>query len=793
MPEESHPAGSAPELQGPDLSDPRLAAFFPLLYVAWADGDLSPEETRTICSRVSSNEELGGSCGDYFGRWLDPDNPPSARDLRALLTAIRRSARELSADEKLSLTHLGVELARVDGIDVPESEIQALQEIEDALGVAGHEATRSLLATKRPEVAPTEPAAEFDVAAMTRLLDGEHHELRQRLRNLLSEERFARQYGLSTADYRERVLDWTRMLGEEGYGALAYPESCGGRDDAHASIVTFETLAYHDLSLTVKFGVQFGLFGGSILQLGTEKHHQRNLRDAGTVALPGCFAMTESGHGSNVGDIETVARYDRSTQEFEIHTPHDGARKDYIGNAAAHGRLATVFAQLEIDDESYGVHALLVPIRELDGSPCEGVRIADCGEKMGLSGVDNGRLWFDRVRIPRENLLDRFAGVSPEGEYTSPIASPSKRFFTMLGTLVGGRVSVALAGLSGAKSALAVAVRYAARRRQFGPAGEAEIVILDYLTHQRRLMPRLATTYALDFALDELVKDFIDSPVDERRDVEVMAAGLKAFSTWHATDTIQTCREACGGNGYLAVNRFAELKADTDVFTTFEGDNTVLLQLVAKGLLSGYKRQFNEMNAMGLVRYLAGRAMTRVEKLNPIVIRNTDEEHLRSDEFQLGALRWREEHLVASVARRLKKRIDAGMDSFQALIDCQDHVVTTAKAHVERVVLERFIAGVGRCEDEPLRAVLSDLVDLFALERIERDRGWFLENGMLEGPKAKAIRKQVLALCRKVRQQAVPLVDGFGIPDALLAAPIAVGDSPSASSSVPSSASSSGQ
>ncbi len=761
---------------GPDLDDPRLLAFFPLLYVAWADGDLSPEETRAICSRVSATDGLSDSCGDYFGRWLDPDNPPSARDLRVLLTTIRRSAGGLSADEKRDLTQLGVELARVDGFDVPESEIQALQEIEEALGVAGREASRSLLVAKRPEVPTTEPAPAFDVEAMTRLLDFGHHDLRQNLRALLSEERFGRAYGLSKRDYRDRVLEWTRILASEGYGALSYPVESGGRDDPHAAIVMFETLAYHDLSLTIKFGVQFGLFGGSILQLGTEKHHQRYLRDVGSLALPGCFAMTESGHGSNVGDIETVARYDRDTQEFEIHTPHDGAHKEYIGNAADHGHLATVFAQLEIDDESYGVHALLVPIRNADGQPCTGVRIADTGEKMGLNGVDNGRLWFDHVRVPRENLLDRFAEVSPEGLYTSPIASPNKRFFTMLGTLVGGRVSVALAALAGAKSALAVAVRYGAKRRQFGPAGQAETVILDYLTHQRRLMPPLAMTYALNFALEALVKEFLASPIDERRDIEVMAAGLKAITTWHATETIQTCREACGGNGYLAVNRFAELKADTDVFTTFEGDNTVLLQLVAKGLLSGYKRQFGEMDAVGLVRYLAGRAMTRVAELNPIVIRNTDPDHLRSDDFQLGILRWREDHLVASVARRLKKRIDAGVDSFQALVECQDHVLTTAKAHVERVVLERFIAGVERCEDQRLRTVLEDLVDLFALERIERDRGWFLENGVLEGPKSKAIRKQVLQLCRQLRQQAVPLVDGFGIPDALLAAPIAVGE-----------------
>ena len=277
-------------------------------------------------------------------------------------------------------------------------------------------------------------------------------------------------------------------------------------------------------------GVQFGLFGGSILQLGSSQHHQEYLPAIGTLELPGCFAMTETGHGSNVHDLETVARYDPQTEEFIIHTPNLSARKDYIGNAALHGRLATVFAQLEIGAQRHGVHAFLVPIREDDGTPCVGVGIEDCGEKLGLNGVDNGRLWFDGVRIPRSNLLDRFAQVGPDGIYSSPIASPTKRFFVMLGTLVGGRVSVALAASSASKSALTIAVRYGARRRQFGPEGEAETVLLDFRTHQRRLMPRLATTYALDFALKRLVTEYVGSTADSRREVEALAAGLKPMT-----------------------------------------------------------------------------------------------------------------------------------------------------------------------------------------------------------------------------------------------------------------------
>ena len=152
--------------------------------------------------------------------------------------------------------------------------------------------------------------------------------------------------------------------------------------------------------------------------------------------------------------------YDAATGEFVIDTPRNLARKEWIGNAANHGQVATVFAQLQIphtdasgaaEMESYGVHAFLVPIRSADGCPMPRVRIQDGGEKMGLNGVDNGRLWFDQVRIPRDNLLDRFASVSEDGVYESPIPSEGRRFFTMLSTLVGGRIAVGSGGNSAAK------------------------------------------------------------------------------------------------------------------------------------------------------------------------------------------------------------------------------------------------------------------------------------------------------------------------------------------------------
>src|SRR3954465_811050 len=367
------------------------------------------------------------------------------------------------------------------------------------------------------------------------LLDGPYPETRERVRGWLSQPGNEPVDDLPTEEHRERVLAWVQELSSEGDTAMGYPVEYGGKGSPGRSVTSFETLAMGDLSLLVKCGVQFGLFGGAILHLGTAKHHEAYLRDVASMELPGCFAMTETGHGSNVQALGTTATYEHG--EFVIHTPDDEARKDYIGNAARDGRMAVVFAQLHTGGEHRGVHAILVPIRDADGHPLPGIRIQDCGAKMGLDGVDNGRIWFDHVRVPRENLLDRYAQVREDGTYFSPIENPTKRFFTMIGTLIQGRISVSGASISATKVALTIAIRRGLTRRQFGVPGEPEALLMDYRTHQRRLLIPLATTYALSFAQDRLIAElpavFSDDDVDDRqrRELETLAAGVKAVAT----------------------------------------------------------------------------------------------------------------------------------------------------------------------------------------------------------------------------------------------------------------------
>jgi acyl-CoA oxidase len=654
---------------------------------------------------------------------------------------------------------------------------------------------------------PTQPGAvdpvaanrrpELDVPELIRFLDGTYAEARALVRTNLAEHAVVLEEAetLSRADFRERVKDLVVTMAATGQTGMGFPEEYGGGGDIGASVASFETLAYGDLSVLVKVGVQFGLFGGAVLQLGTKRHHDTYLPDLITGRLMGCFAMTETGHGSNVQALGTTATYDPATDEFVVTTPDEISGKDYIGNAATHADVAVVFAQLEVGGESHGVHAFVVPLRA-DGQVLPGVRVEDDGLKMGLNGVDNGRLWFDAVRVPRANLLNRFADVGEDGRYESAIDNPNRRFFTMLGTLVQGRVCVGGAGINAAKVALTIATRYAARRRQFNATSpDSEELLLDYGLHQRRLFPLLARTYALHFAQEvvsaQLHEVFSGTLDDEqtRRQLESRAAGTKAMGTWHATRTIQECREACGGAGYLAVNRFAALKADTDVFTTFEGDNHVLLQLVAKGLLTDYSSDFEDLDQLGVVRFVAGLALDTViertsahkllERIKDALPGGNDgwdqEAGLLDPNYQLAMLRFREEHMLSGVARRLKRGIDDGMKPGEVFSRVQDHVIGAARAHVERLVLEAFVDKVAALPDGDLRSAMSLLRDLHALATIEQDRAWFMEHGRLTVQRSKAISREVNELCLQIRPLAVDLVDGFAVPAEMLRSPDLLG------------------
>ncbi|KAL9262214.1 Acyl-coenzyme A oxidase 3, peroxisomal-like protein [Drosera capensis] len=263
---------------------------------------------------------------------------------------------------------------------------------------------------------------------------------------------------------------------------------------------------------------------GAIKFFGSKRHHDKWLQPTEDFRVKGCFAMTELGHGSN------------------------------------HATHTIVFSQLYIKGENQGVHAFIVQIRDDAGNVCPNIRTADCGHKIRLNGVDNDRIWFDNVRIPRVKLLDSVADVTPDGQYISAIKDPDQRFAAFLAPLTSGRVG------------LATAISYSLSRRAFSIApNEPEVLLLDYPSHQRRLLPLLAKTYAMSFAGNYLKSIYVQRTPEANKTIHILSSAFKATMIWHNMRTLQECREACSGQGLRTENLVGQLKSEYNVQSTFEG------------------------------------------------------------------------------------------------------------------------------------------------------------------------------------------------------------------------------
>ena len=648
-------------------------------------------------------------------------------------------------------------------------------------------------APRAPHSAAEAAEARIDIAAVENMLLGTWADTRRETREAIKDSAFWQVTGQTKEEHRERVLTQLHMLVDIEGSRRAFPAEYGGHDNNGANIAGFEELVLADPSLQIKSGVQWGLFGSAIYQLGTKTHWDRWLPAVISLELPGAFAMTETGHGSDVAAIGTTATYDPDTEEFVINTPFRGAWKDYLGNAALHGKAATVFAQLITGGVNYGVHCFFVPLRDDDGNFLPGIGGEDDGVKGGLNGIDNGRLHFDHVRVPRENLLNRYGDVAPDGSYSSDIASPGRRFFTMLGALVQGRVSLDGAATTASALALKIAVTYGNQRRQFDSgSGTDEVTLLDYGKHQRRLLPLIAQNYAQFFAHDELLTTFDgvfsgrnDTP-DERENLETLAAALKPLSTWNALDTIQEAREACGGQGFLAENRLVGLHHDLDVYVTFEGDNNVLLQLVGKRLLADYARQFKGADAAALAKFAVGQTAGKVfhgaglRQLGQSVAdfgstARSVELGLRAEQ-QHELLAGRVEQMVADLATALRPASKLSPAEAADLFNQhQAELIEAARAHGELLQWEAFSDGVKAIQDEGTRQVLAWLRDLFGLHLIEKHLAWYLINGRLSAQRAASVSRYIGRLCTRLRPHAQDLVDAYGLAPEHVRAPIASG------------------
>jgi len=630
-----------------------------------------------------------------------------------------------------------------------------------------------------------------DLALLGERILGRWADIRREVRSVMEQNDIHKIEGMPYEEHRERVLKSLQLLVDKGVTQHGFPKEVGGSGSPGASLSTFEELVFADPSLQIKYGVQWGLFGSAILYLGTEYHHKNFLPGAVDLTTPGAFAMSETGHGSDVASLGTTATYDPETQEFIIHTPDRHSWKDWLGNAAKHGKAAVVFAQLITDGENHGVHAFYVPIRK-GKKFLPGIGGEDDGLKGGLNGIDNGRLHFDNVRIPRENLLNRYADVSVEGQYSSSIESKGRRFFTQLGALVQGRVSLTGAVTNAQKLALTIAIRYGNERRQFPGVDGEEVKLMDYQRHQRRLLPLLAETYAQVFLHQELLDKFHEvfngtNDTDETRsDLETVAAAAKAIGTWNAQKTIQEAREACGGQGFLAENRLVGLRADLDVYVTFEGDNNVMLQLVAKRLLTDYSNAFKSPDFSTLASYVAeqvGESAINRGGLRGLAQNLTDfgstarsVDYVKEEEHQHQLLVDRVHTEVARIANKMKAAGKDKVKQAELFNRYQNDLINVATAHAELIMWEAFTSALKTINHEDTRQLLTWLRDLYGFTLLEKNLDWFMINGRLTSQRAEAITDYIDdRLLPRLKPYASDLVDAFELTEPLIRSSLAFG------------------
>nr|XP_006635271.2 PREDICTED: peroxisomal acyl-coenzyme A oxidase 1 isoform X1 [Lepisosteus oculatus] len=517
-------------------------------------------------------------------------------------------------------------------------------------------------------------------------------------------------------------------------------------------------------------GLHYAMFLPTLQKLGDPAQQEKWIPPAKTFKVLGTYAQTELGHGTHIRALETTATYDPSTQEFVLNSPTVSSIKWWPGGLGKTSNHAIVLAQLYTQGHCHGLHAFIVPIRNMSThEPLPGVVVGDIGPKFGFDEVDNGYLKLDNVRIPRENMLMKYAKVEPDGTYVKP---PSDKL--TYGTMVFIRSMIVGESARALAKACTIAIRYSAVRRQSElRPGEPEPQILDYQTQQYKLFPLLATAYAFHFVgqymsqtYHRITGDIDQGDFSQLPELHALSAGLKAFTTWAASAGIEVCRMACGGHGYSRCSSLPDIYVTFTPTCTYEGENTVMMLQTARYLVKSYTQASAGEQVGGTVSYLSEMSQRRLQpqqvSSRPTVVNISDLSSL------VEAYKLRAAKLVEMAARSLQGELQRRKSKEEAWNGAAIDLVRASDAHCHYVVVKLFTAKLGEVGDTAVHSVLGSLALLYALHGITVHSGDFLQAGLLSVPQVAQASQQVKELLAQIRVNAVALADAFDYRDEML-------------------------
>ncbi|XP_069056300.1 peroxisomal acyl-coenzyme A oxidase 1 isoform X3 [Pleurodeles waltl] len=523
-------------------------------------------------------------------------------------------------------------------------------------------------------------------------------------------------------------------------------------------------------NITDPFNLHSGMFVTTLANQCTPEQQEKWLPLASSMHVIGTYAQTELGHGTHLRGLETTATYDPSTQEFILNSPTVSSIKWWPGGLGKTSNHAIVLAQLYTQGQCKGLHAFIVPIRHIGThQPLPGVTVGDIGPKFGFDETDNGFLKLDNVRIPRENMLMKYAQVKPNGTYVKPVSAK-----LTYGTMVFIRSLIVGESARCLSRACTIAIRYSAVRHQSElRPGEPEPQILDYQTQQYKLFPLLATAYAFWFVGDymnrtyhRITGDINQGNLSELPELHALSAGLKAFTSWIASAGIEECRMACGGHGYSRCSGLPDIYVTFTPSCTYEGENTVMMLQTARFLVKSYMQVSAGRSVGGMVSYLNDLSLQRIQPhpvaARPVVVNINDLASL-VEAYKLRAA-WLVEAAAKSVQAELNRR-QAKEDAWNL---SSVELVRASEAHCHYVVVKLFTDKLTEIADVAVHTVISSLCLLYALQGISRNTGDFLQAGLLTAPQLAQVQLRIKELLALIRPNAVALVDAFDYSDAQL-------------------------
>ncbi|KAG7242385.1 hypothetical protein INR49_023514 [Caranx melampygus] len=340
--------------------------------------------------------------------------------------------------------------------------------------------------------------------------------------------------------------------------------------------------------------LHLGMFLPTLLNQATPEQMDRYFMPAWNLEIIGTYAQTEMGHGTHLRGLETTATYDPATQEFVLNSPTVSSIKWWPGGLGKTSNHAIVLAQLYTQGNCHGLHAFIVPIRDMS---------------------------------THEPL--------PDGTYVKP---PSAKL--TYGTMVFIRSMIVGESARALSKACTIAIRYSAVRHQSElRPGEPEPQILDYQTQQYKLFPLLAMTYAFSFVgqymketYHRITGDINQGDFSELPELHALSAGLKAFTTWATNAGIEVCRMSCGGHGYSRSSALPDIYVEFTPTCTYEGENTVMMLQTARYVITQKYMTTNDtiqgpeaksgQQLSGIVSYLNEAEHRRVQP-QPVAARPT--------------------------------------------------------------------------------------------------------------------------------------------------------------------------